>query len=277
MLAGGLCAHALGTRAAMLLEATAARRGGAVARVAAEPEDTRKDWLARRQHLGSGPVELALTALYLVCTPPRRRAGRGPTGRAAPRERSDARYVVVAVVVLVAVVVVVVVGVVVVVAAVVAVVVLVVVVVAVVVLVVVVVAVVAVAVVAAVVVAVRGQRRRLMPEKSAASVTLPLQYRYMPQEAAASVTLPLQYRYMPQEAAASVTVPLQYRYMPQEAAASVTLPSQLPLHYRHITVTLPSHAVSVALPSHYRYITVTYLRRLPPPLHYRYINDMTVT
>ena len=69
-----MCEHALGTRAALLREADAAQRGGVVARVVAESEEARKDRLARRQHLGSGPIELALTALYLVhaAAPPRR-------------------------------------------------------------------------------------------------------------------------------------------------------------------------------------------------------------
>ena len=40
-----MCEHALGTRAALLREADAAKRGGAVARVMAESEDVRTDRL----------------------------------------------------------------------------------------------------------------------------------------------------------------------------------------------------------------------------------------
>ena len=40
-----VCEHALGTRAALLREADAAQRGGAVARVMAESEDVRTDRL----------------------------------------------------------------------------------------------------------------------------------------------------------------------------------------------------------------------------------------
>ena len=40
-----VCEHALGTRAALLREADAAQRGGAVARVTAESEEARKDRL----------------------------------------------------------------------------------------------------------------------------------------------------------------------------------------------------------------------------------------
>ena len=43
---------------------------------------------------------------------------------------------------------------------------------------------------------------------------------------------------------------------------------KLPLHYRHITVALPSHLyrrITVALPSHYRRVTVAL------PSHYRRI------
>ena len=74
-----VCEHALGTRAALLREADAAQRGDAVARVVAEADEARKERLMRRQHLGSGPVELALTALYLLhaaAPPPRPRPDR---------------------------------------------------------------------------------------------------------------------------------------------------------------------------------------------------------
>ena len=85
-----VCEHALGTRAALLCEADAAQRGDAVARVVAEADEARKERLTRRQHLGSGPVELALTALYLLhaaAPPPRPRPDR--PSRAAPNPKPN--------------------------------------------------------------------------------------------------------------------------------------------------------------------------------------------